>query len=110
VYKRLFNQNLLSNDPKVIALANKAGTNSTSATRTSAAKLVLIGTATTNPNGTEYRDKQINDAFQLLLNRPPTTVGVGNERDTYQTFLKTKRWEHMLVELMITREFWEIRN
>ena len=108
VFKRLFNQNLLANDPKVIALANKAGTTAT--TRTAAAKLVLIGTAATNPNGTEFRDKQIVDAFQLLLGRAPTTVGVGNERDKYQTFLKTKRWEHMLVELMILREFWEIKN
>jgi subtilisin-like proprotein convertase family protein len=108
VYFRLFGTDPGANDAKVIALANKAGSTTTS--RTSAAKLVLVGTATTNPNGTQYRDKQITDAFQLLLGRAPTTVGQGNERDKYQAFLKKNRWEFMLAELIILREFWEIKN
>lgn len=95
-------------DQKVVALANKAtvtvngGAGSTVGSRTSAAQLFLTGTATTNPNGSDYRAQQVTDAFARLLTPAgaPTRVPTAAELAQFQTFLTKYRWEAMLVELM----------
>src|SRR4029079_8614414 len=68
-------------------------------------------------NGTTWFDKLITQAFALLLQRAPLAA----ELTAYSNFLKTNRWENVLIDIManglaivesppLPREFWEVRN
>ena len=85
VYIKLFNLNLAPNDPRITALAAQGGTIPARQT----AVLALL-------NGQAYRDILITDRFQLLLGRLPT----GNELTAYQNWLKTRRWESIIIDIV----------
>lgn len=81
--------------------------------RAGASVSVLNSQDTTN--GPTWFNKLTTQAFALLLNRTPTPA----ELTAYANFLKTNRWENMLVDIMangvaivveptLPREFWEV--
>ena len=84
-----------------------------------------MAATTTPPTPTfEFRRIIVNQYFQLLLNRLPTT----NEMDGYLNFLKSNRWENVVIDMLgngnaaipgspptkialgLAREFWEVVN
>ena len=85
VYIRLFNLNLPANDPRITSLAAQGATPTT---RQPAVASLL--------NSVAYRDILITDRFNLLLGRVPTP----NELTAYQNFLKTRRWETLITDII----------
>jgi hypothetical protein len=98
--------------PEETALVNKIPTQG----RTGASVSVL--NSQDHTNGETWFDKGvIKPAFTLLLQRAPLSA----ELTAYENFLKTNRWENVLVDIManglaivesptLPREFWEVRN
>jgi hypothetical protein len=99
------------------ALANRA------VTQGRIAASISVINSQDRTNGPTFFDKLIDQAFNLLLNRSPLPA----ERTAYSNFLKTNRWEFLLVDIMangaadldptlagvqngLPREFWEVRN
>jgi hypothetical protein len=117
VYQTLLNR--AASGPEANALAGKIATLG----RAGAAASVINGFPNAVPAlNFEYRQKIVKEYFQTLLGRDPS----GLEMDGYLNFLKTNRWEFVVVDMLanglavipgspptkvatgLPREFWEV--